>query len=87
MYLYSITDVNHLAGEIILKSDFAESIHQQIKTLARGHNKITLSVIASKGSIDLWWPLNMGSQPLYKIQVSFRDSMHETRWVQKQIGA
>jgi len=42
----------------------------------------------SKDQVDLWWPVRMGKQTLYDLEISYRNihTNQPTRWIKRRIG-
>ena len=75
--------------KILLRTDFCDEIQTlHVPGMDAGTESIvTLSLLASKNSIHLWWPNGYGDQPLYKIYVAFLSQSHRTSgWIQRTIG-
>ena len=56
-----------------------------------GDHKKSLSLLAPKDNVDLWWPNGMGEHPLYTFELSLHGNTSDgksfqTSVVRKQIG-
>ena len=70
---------------VVVRNDFGknETVSELDVAVPSGSNIITVSLIAFKDAIELWWP---GKQRLYNLKVAFRSGDYQTEWVHKKIG-
>jgi beta-mannosidase len=77
-------------GEILLNVPFSPSNNQTaiIIPVVNISSVVRYSMIVPKDRIDLWWPINMGKQTLYELEISYRNlpANRETLWYKKKIG-
>jgi len=73
---YHLTDGNR---KIIVRGE--------LTNVTSTEGTITGSAIIPKGSVELWWPIDMGTQPLYNLTVEVVSQDNKTTLsVQKRIG-
>ena len=82
-------------AQVLLRAPFMLDITIKLKdadgrTSIEEPNTLIISVRTqvSREEINLWWPNGLGNQPLYTLEVAFRDKWYGTltSWVQRQIG-
>lgn len=72
---------------IALRSEFRNlTIFETAVPVAPESGVVTLSLMASKNEVELWWPKGLGNQKLYHVEVSFQTDNYHSQWIRKKIG-
>lgn len=62
------------SGTLSVTGNWPGATASQAVTLPAGNSSVTLPLVATAGSINLWWPVGLGAQPLYTVTITFTPS-------------
>jgi beta-mannosidase len=61
-------------GTLTLSVPWGSGVAPVPVSLPAGESNVTINVTAAPGDVSLWWPVGMGSQSLYTVNVTFTPS-------------
>jgi len=83
-----LKQLNH-NGEVLLRAPFLPTSNNHTVIIPVNASVVQYRMTVPKGSIDLWWPVNMGDQTLYELEISYRNirrNIQETGRLKRKIG-